>query len=143
MTKKRKKSAVRVRKPRMRADSRSLDRSWHSPQMIRAHHLKETARLLSFIGENHQNAEHSLSPVFRLLSPRCREIIKLRFGIGYDPHTLDDCGTIFKVSRERIRQLQRRALSTICCSHLIRLREIAGKGWDRRNGNVYITTKRV
>jgi len=48
------------------------------------------------------------------LSWREREIIKLRYGLGdgYD-YTLDQVGYIFKVTRERIRQIEKRALQKL------------------------------
>jgi RNA polymerase primary sigma factor len=46
------------------------------------------------------------------LDPREAEIIKYRFGLdGYDELTLEDVGRKFKVTRERVRQLQNLALS--------------------------------
>jgi len=46
------------------------------------------------------------------LEPREAEIIRLRFGFdGYDELTLEEVGRKFKVTRERIRQLQNIALS--------------------------------
>jgi RNA polymerase primary sigma factor len=48
------------------------------------------------------------------LEPREAEIIRLRFGFdGYDEMTLEEVGKKFKVTRERIRQLQNIALSKI------------------------------
>ena len=48
------------------------------------------------------------------LSWREREIIKLRFGLGdgYN-YTLEEVGYIFKVTRERIRQIEQRAMSKL------------------------------
>jgi RNA polymerase primary sigma factor len=48
------------------------------------------------------------------LNWREREIIKMRFGLGdgYD-YTLDQVGYIFKVTRERIRQIEKRALQKL------------------------------
>ena len=46
------------------------------------------------------------------LEPREAEIIKLRFGLeGHDELTLEEVGKHFRVTRERIRQLQNIALS--------------------------------
>ena len=46
------------------------------------------------------------------LEPREAEIIKLRFGLeGRDEHTLEEVGKRFRVTRERVRQLQNIALS--------------------------------
>jgi RNA polymerase primary sigma factor len=48
---------------------------------------------------------------FGLLSAREREILRLRFGFGdAEEHTLEEVGVRFAVSRERIRQLEARAL---------------------------------
>ncbi|MBI5848704.1 MAG: RNA polymerase sigma factor RpoD, partial [Nitrospirae bacterium] len=46
-----------------------------------------------------------------LLSPKEREIIKKRFGIGDEvPHTLEDVGMEYEVTRERIRQIEVKAI---------------------------------
>jgi RNA polymerase primary sigma factor len=53
-----------------------------------------------------------IDAVLRTLTAREREIIKLRFGLGDGyAYTLDEVGKIFKVSRERIRQIEFRAVS--------------------------------
>jgi RNA polymerase primary sigma factor len=44
------------------------------------------------------------------LPPRDAEILQLRFGIGCREHTLEEVGERFAVSRERIRQLEYKAL---------------------------------
>ena len=45
------------------------------------------------------------------LSPREREILRLRFGLDdEDEHTLEQVGTRFSVTRERIRQVEAKAL---------------------------------
>ncbi len=46
-----------------------------------------------------------------VLSPREEKIIRMRFGLGeYEGYTLEEIGYIFKVSRERIRQIEKKAL---------------------------------
>jgi RNA polymerase primary sigma factor len=46
------------------------------------------------------------------LSPREEKIIRMRFGLGeYEVYTLEEIGIIFKVSRERIRQIEKKALA--------------------------------
>ena len=45
------------------------------------------------------------------LKPRERDVLKMRFGIGYeDALTLDEIGKIFRLTRERIRQIEKKAL---------------------------------
>jgi RNA polymerase primary sigma factor len=45
------------------------------------------------------------------LTPREEQVLRMRFGIGISgEHTLEEVGQEFKVTRERIRQIQRRAL---------------------------------
>lgn len=47
------------------------------------------------------------------LNPRDEKIIRLRFGIGEtDTHTLEKIGGFYGITRERVRQLERRALKT-------------------------------
>ena len=50
----------------------------------------------------------------KFLTPREAEIVTMRFGLdGKQPHTLDDVGKKFKVTRERIRQIQELALGKL------------------------------
>ena len=47
------------------------------------------------------------------LSPREREIIKRRFGLNGPAETLEEIGPTFGVTRERIRQIEKRALTKL------------------------------
>ena len=50
-----------------------------------------------------------------LLTPREEEIIRLRFGIDQEAtYTLDEIGQQFDLTRERIRQIEKRALEKLC-----------------------------
>lgn len=52
------------------------------------------------------------------LTPREAAVIRLRYGLqGTDAHTLKEVGEIFKLSRERIRQVEKSALSKLRHSH--------------------------
>ena len=54
-----------------------------------------------------------------------REIIKLRFGIGDGyTYTLEEVGRVFRVTRERIRQVEARAIEKL--KHLARAGRLAG-----------------
>jgi RNA polymerase primary sigma factor len=48
------------------------------------------------------------------LSPREEKILRLRYGIGGEnEHTLEEIGRMFNVSRERIRQIEKKALNRL------------------------------
>ena len=102
--------------------------------------LLETASLLSYVARR-DVPERRLEPILQDLRPRQREILKLRFGFGYeDTHTLEETGLIFKVTRQRIEQLQKEALSIIYFCRIGRLRRLAGASWTE-GASGYITTK--
>ena len=45
------------------------------------------------------------------LDPKCREIIKLNYGIGYThPRSLDEIGEKYSLTRERVRQIKEKGL---------------------------------
>ncbi|HLX89275.1 MAG TPA: RNA polymerase sigma factor RpoD/SigA, partial [Acidimicrobiales bacterium] len=49
-----------------------------------------------------------------VLSPREQTVLRLRYGLyGTEPHTLDQAGRILGVSRERVRQIERRAMEQL------------------------------
>ena len=64
-----------------------------------------------------------IDEVLSNLSEREAQVIRLRFGIddGY-AHTLDQIGRTFGVSRERIRQIEERALNKL--RHPVRIRKL-------------------
>ena len=52
-----------------------------------------------------------IEQVLKTLTYREREIIKLRYGIGDGyTYTLEEVGRIFKVTRERVRQVEAKAI---------------------------------
>ncbi len=62
-----------------------------------------------------EEVEHLLEVMKKTLTYREREIIKLRYGIGGDGYTymLEEVGRIFKVTDERVRQIEARALQKL------------------------------
>ena len=55
-----------------------------------------------------------LSTALQVLPPREREIIQLRFGLtGGPPLTLEEVGRHFNLTRERVRQLEKRAMTQL------------------------------
>ncbi|MGH7799432.1 MAG: sigma-70 family RNA polymerase sigma factor [Thermodesulfobacteriota bacterium] len=54
-----------------------------------------------------------------ILTPKEQEIIRMRFGIDQEiPHTLDEIGRKFSVTRERIRQIEQGALKKLATSEI-------------------------
>ena len=52
--------------------------------------------------------------MLKILTPRERRIIELRFGLrDGEPHTLEYVGQLLGVTRERIRQLEAKALNKL------------------------------
>ena len=61
-----------------------------------------------------QILKEQLASIISTLSDREQKIIKMRFGIGGErPHTLEEVGYEFSVTRERIRQIEAKALSKL------------------------------
>lgn len=55
--------------------------------------------------------KEQLNDVLKTLTPREAQVLRLRFGLeGGHPHTLEEVGEIFNVTRERIRQIEAKAL---------------------------------
>ena len=58
-----------------------------------------------------QDLTHQVERALSTLSPKEKEILRLRFGIGEEgEHTLEEVGRRFSVTRERIRQIETKAL---------------------------------
>jgi len=63
---------------------------------------------------SNQILKEQLSEIIATLTDREQKIIRLRFGIGGgQPHTLEQVGAEFDVTRERIRQIEAKALSKL------------------------------
>ena len=63
------------------------------------------------VGAAQEMLRGRISKVLKTLSYREREIIKLRYGLGDGySYTLEEVGHIFKVTRERIRQIEAKAV---------------------------------
>jgi RNA polymerase primary sigma factor len=66
-----------------------------------------------------------IEQVLKTLTYREREIIKLRYGLGDGyTYTLEEVGRIFKVTRERVRQIEAKAVRKL--QHPVRSRQLEG-----------------
>lgn len=93
----------------------------------------EDATLEDFIGDNSGSSPYSdaernkiterILNVLHTLTPREEEVIRMRFGIGADrDHTLEEVGRHLSITRERVRQIEAKALRKL--KHPIRLRAL-------------------
>jgi RNA polymerase primary sigma factor len=57
-----------------------------------------------------RQATDELGRILSALSPREERVLRFRFGIGCHEATLDEVATMFSVTRERIRQIEGKAL---------------------------------
>jgi len=73
----------------------------------------------------HSMLEDRMGKVLSTLTRREEKVIRLRFGLGDGtPRTLEEVGTIFKVTRERVRQIEAKALRKL--RHPSRSRKLKG-----------------
>jgi RNA polymerase primary sigma factor len=69
--------------------------------------------------------EETVRKVLATLSPREERVLRMRFGIGEgSDHTLEEVGQDFEVTRERIRQIEAKALRKM--RHPTRIRKLEG-----------------
>jgi RNA polymerase primary sigma factor len=72
---------------------------------------------------SHQLLREQMQDILDQLSPREREVLEMRFGLGDGTsHTLEEVGQYFGVTRERIRQIEAKALRKL--RHPIRSRKL-------------------
>ena len=75
----------------------------------------------------HEMLKEKLDSVLNTLTYREREIIKLRFGLGDGyTYTLEEVGKLFKVTTERVRQIEAKAVRKL--QHPIRSRMLDEPG---------------
>jgi RNA polymerase primary sigma factor len=107
----------------------SLDRPVQTGQDTQISDIIEDRRSLN---PSHTTAftmlREAVNSVLHTLSQREEKIIRLRFGIGDDcPRTLEEVGSIFNITRERVRQIESKALKKLRhpskCKELLRYYE--------------------
>ncbi len=73
----------------------------------------------------HSMLKDQLAKVLSTLTRREEKVIRLRFGLGDGtPRTLEEVGTIFQVTRERVRQIEAKAIRKL--QHPSRARKLKG-----------------
>ena len=84
----------------------------------------QITRIVDLIGDRYSDApfetvfhltlQDTLQRVLHRLSKREMRIIKLRFGLDCDgPHSLEETGKLLGITRERVRQIQEKAISKL------------------------------
>jgi RNA polymerase primary sigma factor len=67
------------------------------------------------------DSSHAVAEVLKHLSPKEERVIRMRFGIGVNEQsTLEDIGNKFGVTRERVRQIESKALEKLKSAELAR-----------------------
>lgn len=76
--------------------------------------LENQESLSPYEAVKNQELADRVTTILETLNPREEKIIRLRFGIGEDAeYTLEEIGKRFSVSRERIRQIEKKALNRL------------------------------
>ena len=103
---------------RIKQDIASLDasvgREGDDEDSVRGDFVEDEERDSPEDSAANQILKEQLAEIISTLTDREQKIIRLRFGIGGGrPHTLEEVGNEFAVTRERIRQIEAKALSKL------------------------------
>lgn len=77
------------------------------------HQISASLRLMALPADEKMMAVESkqaLDKLLSCLSPRAERVLRMRFGLDGSEHTLEDIGTEWNLSRDRIRQIEANAL---------------------------------
>lgn len=76
--------------------------------------IEDKTAVLPFDATAHSKLKELTSQMLSSLTPREERVLRMRFGIGMvTDHTLEDVGKQFSVTRERIRQIEAKALKKL------------------------------
>jgi RNA polymerase primary sigma factor len=90
------------------------------------HFLADSAPLPEDVADDNSRS-HALTESLATLTLRERRVLELRFGLdGREPATLEEIGVIFSVTRERIRQIEKRSMGKLSAlTEMKNLRDVA------------------
>lgn len=88
--------------------------------------IKDKNTMLPSKRLTHRFLREKLNEVFSTLPEKEAEILKMRYGVGSDDYayTLEEVGKIFNITRERVRQIEAKALKKL--QHPIRKKQLEG-----------------
>jgi|TARA_R110000744_G_scaffold170885_3_gene289210 RNA polymerase primary sigma factor len=72
--------------------------------------VNEDAEMPDAIFDDECNIKTELQKLMKSLDNREKEIIERYYGLNYTPHTLQEIGEIFNLTKERVRQIKEKAL---------------------------------
>jgi len=76
-----------------------------------SHHMRQLAAKPRQSEAEQEDIREAIDSVLQTLTHREREVVKLRYGLGDgNTYTLEETARIFKVTRERLRQLEAKAI---------------------------------
>ena len=76
--------------------------------------IEDKSAILPFDAASHLKLKEATSHMLSSLTPREERVLRMRFGIGMTTdHTLEEVGRQFSVTRERIRQIEAKALKKL------------------------------
>jgi len=76
--------------------------------------IPDTSAVSAAVAAEENDLAEQTRRALSTLTPREERILRMRFGIGErDEHTLEEVGQVFQVTRERIRQIEAKALSKL------------------------------
>ncbi len=87
--------------------------------------IEDSNALLPIDAAVQENLKEATTKILASLTPREERVLRMRFGIGMNTdHTLEEVGQQFSVTRERIRQIEAKALRKL--KHPSRARKLKG-----------------
>ncbi len=63
--------------------------------------------------ERHEELKEKIRAILATLTPREEKVLRMRFGIGEKPNNIEEVGKDFFVTRERVRQIEAKALKKL------------------------------